>query len=64
LEILPQKAFIDVQDLAKFLGVSDMSIYRLAKEGKLPTPMAFSKQRRWRRSVILQWLEAEGQVTA
>jgi excisionase family DNA binding protein len=49
---------LKVSELAKFLGVSQSTIYRWLEAGKLPQPYELGESAvRWRLSEINQWLE-------
>lgn len=50
---------LTVQEVAKMLGLSEVTIYRLAKKGEIP---ARKVGRSWRfsRSVIEKWVRKEG----
>jgi excisionase family DNA binding protein len=53
---------LSVKDVAKLLGVSVRTVWRMRKRGQLPDPMQLSEQTlRWRREEIEQWV-ASGRI--
>lgn len=53
---------MSVKDVAKLLGVSVRSVWRMRKRGQLPSPLPLAKQTlRWRREEVEQWI-ASGQI--
>jgi excisionase family DNA binding protein len=50
---------IDVQEVARRLGISDRTVWRLNSAGKLPKPITIGqKSKRWRADEIAAWVEA------
>jgi excisionase family DNA binding protein len=50
------KVVMDIKDVAKYLDVSQMSIYRYAQEGKIPA-FKIGGQWRFKRKSIDKWME-------
>jgi len=51
---------IDSKEVAKILGVSSSTIWRMRCEGKLPAPMQISSRLvKWRRSDIMAWIDQQ-----
>lgn len=48
--------FYSIDEIAKLLEMSQRSIYRLVKSGKVPSPLKLPRYR-WKREVIDRWLE-------
>ncbi|MHB8863461.1 MAG: helix-turn-helix transcriptional regulator [Pirellulaceae bacterium] len=48
---------ISAPELAKILGISARSVWRLLSAGKLPAPVRLGGAVRWRRSDVLAWIE-------
>jgi len=55
-ETLP--ALLDVEQVAGLLNCSVRHVYRLCDGGKMPKPTKLGALNRWRRDVILQWIDA------
>jgi predicted DNA-binding transcriptional regulator AlpA len=51
-------ALITANSLAKLLGVSTRSVWRGEAAGLLPSPVRIGAIVRWRRSEVLEWIEA------
>lgn len=51
-------ALLDVQAVARMLGCSGRTIYRLADGGLMPRPRKISAMVRWSRSEIESWIAA------
>lgn len=49
---------LDVQAVAKMLGVSSRHIYRLADSGRMPEPVKLGGAVRWDLHGIIIWIEA------
>lgn len=47
---------LDVRGVAKLLGCSQRSVYRLADGGKMPLPMRLGSMVRWNREVLEKWI--------
>lgn len=56
---LEKYAFINATQLAKLLGISKRSLYRLKSSGKLPRHLEFGGSVRWRLDDIREWIEAQ-----
>jgi predicted DNA-binding transcriptional regulator AlpA len=48
-----------VNDLAKYIGVSPRTVYRLRKVGKCPPSYKLVKALRWMPSVVKKWIKEE-----
>lgn len=56
---------IDAAEFARLLSVSKPTVWRLRKAGKLPTSIALTSQCiRWRREIVLEWINAGCPVSA
>ena len=51
-------SLIDHWHLCRLLGCPTRTVNRLVRERKIPPPIELDRVRRWRRSVIEQWIEA------
>lgn len=49
------EAMMDVEEVAKFLGVSIRHIQSLRSKGKMPEPMKLGASVRWSREAIEKW---------
>ena len=49
-------ALMNAVQLAKFLSVSERTLYRLKSAGKLPKPLQLGGSVRWRRDTIQRWI--------
>ena len=49
---------LQIDDVARALGVSRRSVYRLADAGRLPRPLKVGRLNRWRRAEIDEWIAA------
>lgn len=49
---------IDVNDVAKMLGVSSRHVYRLADGGRMPRPLKLGGAVRWSMKTINEWIDA------
>lgn len=59
---LPQAAgtpqLIEATEVAKMLGISPRTIWRLKDAGKVPNPISIGSMVRWRRGEITDWIAA------
>jgi predicted DNA-binding transcriptional regulator AlpA len=59
---LPQAAdtpqLIEATEVAKILGISPRTIWRLKDAGKVPNPISIGSMVRWRRDEITDWIAA------
>jgi excisionase family DNA binding protein len=56
---LPGILLIDVKEVARRLGLSDRTVWRLNSTGKLPRPVSIGgKSKRWRSEEITAWVSA------
>lgn len=56
---------LTIQEVAKALAVSVMTIYRMMRRGEFPRPLKIGKCSRWKQETVDAWLnekedEAEG----
>lgn len=54
---------LDVEVVAKMLGVSGRHVYRLADGGQMPRPIKLGGSVRWDRQVITDWIDGGCQPT-
>lgn len=54
----PEAQLVDVDTVAAMLGVSSRMVRQLRDCGKLPKPVSLGRLIRWRRTEIVEWLEA------
>lgn len=58
---VPQRVdaeLIDAEKLAAMLSVSQRTLYRLKRNGYLPTPIRLGGSVRWRKQDVCTWIEA------
>jgi predicted DNA-binding transcriptional regulator AlpA len=48
---------ISAKALAKLLDVSDRTIQRLCQRSKMPKPIHFGRNARWRLDIITKWID-------
>lgn len=48
---------IDAETLARMLGVSERTLWRLLSARKLPEPIRIGRNTRWRLSEVQRWIE-------
>lgn len=53
-----ESRLIDVCTVAKLLGVTRRTVYRLADAGKMPRPIKLGGAVRWDKRVVEQWIDA------
>lgn len=54
---------IDSKEVAKLLGVSPSTVWRMRCEGQLPPPVFVCRRLvKWKRSDIMAWIESSGKV--
>ena len=56
---VPIKLLLSVREVAKALGMSERTVWRLAATGDIPPPLAIGRSRRWSRSTLEAWLARE-----
>ena len=49
--------FLAVEDIARLLGVSTRSVWRLKSEGVIPQPVKLRGSVRWDAAVFQQWID-------
>ncbi|MCK4343219.1 MAG: helix-turn-helix domain-containing protein [Phycisphaerae bacterium] len=49
---------LDVRAVATLLDCSPRHIYRLSDVGRMPRPVKLGQLVRWRRAVLMEWLDA------
>jgi prophage regulatory protein len=52
-----QKPLMNVSEVADYLGVSKLTIWRWEKSGEIPKAIAIGGTIRWKRSDIQKWLD-------
>jgi excisionase family DNA binding protein len=60
-EAIPET--LDMFELARVLGVSDQTVRRLWRSGRIPQPLPLLRSVRWSRAVIEQWLNEPRELT-
>jgi excisionase family DNA binding protein len=50
-------------EVAKLLGISPRSLYRLVADGKFPAPIKLGQLSRWRQSDVQQWIVSQSAQT-
>lgn len=55
-EVADRPAMLTVQKVARLLGCSARTVYRLADSGRMPRPVKLSALVRWSRQEIEQWV--------
>lgn len=58
LQAAETAALLDVRAVAALLGCSARHVYRLSDAGRMPRPLKLGQLVRWRRTVLLEWLDA------
>ena len=51
---------LTAQDVADLLQISDRSVWRLTKEGKLPPRIHVGRCARWPEDQIMAWIRLQG----
>lgn len=49
---------LNVNQVARFLGVSTRQVWNLRTEGLLPQPVRLGRSSRWRRTELVAWVDA------
>jgi len=57
----PVETFLTIPETARLLRLSVRSVYRLAKDGKLPGAAQYGSQWRVRRDVLMDWAAKRGE---
>jgi excisionase family DNA binding protein len=52
----PPAELLDVRTVARLLGVSVRTVYRLADAGRMPAPVRLGALVRWPRRAMLDWI--------
>jgi len=52
-----QPLLITAEDVATMLGVSTRTLWRLLSAGRLPRPVRFGGNTRWRRDEVRDWVD-------
>lgn len=50
--------FFTVKDVAAWLGVNKMTVYRWRREGMFPDPMKFGRSLRWSYDDLKEWFKS------
>jgi len=48
---------VDVEEIAKLLGISSRHVYRLADSGRMPRPIKLGGAVRWDVDAVSQWID-------
>jgi excisionase family DNA binding protein len=48
---------LTAEEVAAMLGVSERTLWRLLSAGKLPKPVRFGRNTRWREAEVKAWIE-------
>ena len=54
----PKEQIMTLREVAKYLGLHAMTVYKLTREGRVPAAK-IGGQWRFKRDVLDQWLEAQ-----
>jgi excisionase family DNA binding protein len=54
----PTALLIDAREVASQLGLSERSVWRFARTGRIPRPMVLGRARRWRSEEVRAWIDA------
>jgi len=57
-DAVDQPAMLTVHDVARLLGCSARTVYRLTNTGRMPNPVRLNSLVRWPREAIEQWIAA------
>lgn len=49
--------YVNIKELAEYLGMSRMAVYKFAKEGKLPRGVKIGDCRRWNLEEVKEFLK-------
>lgn len=52
-----QPVLIDAEELARMMGVSERTLWRLLSGHKLPQPVRIGRNTRWRLAEVIAWIE-------
>jgi predicted DNA-binding transcriptional regulator AlpA len=55
--VLDEHRLVDVKSVTRALGVSERTIQRLVASGGFPKPVYLMGAKRWRKSVVVAWIE-------
>jgi excisionase family DNA binding protein len=53
---LPKQLLWTIKEVAKALGISDRTVWGMAKEGRMPPPIRFGTSVRWNPEVLRGWI--------
>lgn len=48
---------IGVEELARMIGVSERTLWRLVSSGRVPAPVRIGRSTRWRLAEIREWID-------
>ena len=48
---------LTADEVAAMLGVSERTLWRLLSAGKVPKPVRFGRNTRWREAEVKEWIE-------
>ncbi len=49
---------LTAEEVAAMLGVSERTLWRLLSAGKVPKPVRFGRNTRWREAEVKEWIES------
>ncbi len=55
IEIAPK--LINAEELARMMGISERTLWRLLSGGRLPQPVRIGRNTRWRLAEVTEWIE-------
>lgn len=53
------RLLLKVEQVAKMLGLSERSVWRLTSTGEIPAPIKLGRSRRWSRKTIEDFVESK-----
>ena len=48
---------LTAEEVAAMLGVSERTLWRLLSAGKVPKPIRFGRNTRWRAAEVAEWID-------
>ncbi|WP_165064028.1 helix-turn-helix transcriptional regulator [Paludisphaera rhizosphaerae] len=57
MEAAERRLLIDAEEFARWLDVSERTLWRLLSAGKVPKPMRVGRSTRWRAEEIRGWID-------
>jgi excisionase family DNA binding protein len=56
MESVRAEQLMTAEELAKLMQVSERTLWRLLSAGKVPQPVRFGRNTRWRAAEVTEWL--------